>query len=287
VSEDTKQRTAQSVRDRLLALTRKRGEAYDLILTRYALERFLFRLSKSVHRNELILKGAMLFQVWSAAPHRATRDLDFLARGEVSPAWIEERVRAICAVKVEEDGLLFDLTDLAVREIREESRYGGVRARFIARLGAARIAVQIDFGVGDAVTPDPVEAEYPTLLDMEAPIVFAYPRETVIAEKLEAIVDLGMDNSRMKDYFDLWFMATTYCHDDKAVIKEAIRRTFERRRQVLPAELPVGLSDEFAENPSKQAQWKAFQGRATGEGLSLQEVMTAIRDFAWPIFFED
>ncbi len=282
MSEETRGRVAQSVRDRLLGIAKDRGEVFELILTRYALERFLFRLSKSDHREELVLKGAMLFQVWSETAHRATRDLDFLARGEGSPAWIDERVRKIAAVEAEEDGLLFDLSAMTVREIREESRYGGVRAKFVARLGTARIPIQIDFGLGDAITPAPLETEYPTLLSMETPKVIAYPRETVVAEKLEAIIDLGMDNSRMKDYFDLWFIATTYRHDI-AVLKEAVARTFERRRQPLPEELPVGLSNEFAANPGKQNQWKAFRSRTIEGDLELADVVAIVREFTWPL----
>ena len=282
MNEETRERIAQSVRDRLLAVAKDRDEAFELVLTRYALERFLFRLSKSQHREELVLKGAMLFQVWSEIPHRATRDLDFLARGEGSPVWIEGRVRSIVTIEEQEDGLLFDLSAMTVREIREESRYGGVRAKFVARLGTARIPIQIDFGLGDAITPQPLETEYPTLLSMEAPNVIAYPRETVVAEKLEAIVDLGMDNSRMKDYFDLWFIATTYRHNS-AILKEAVARTFERRKQPLPKELPVGLSDDFSSSAAKQIQWKAFLSRTIEGDLELADVVATIRDFTWPL----
>lgn len=283
MSEESKKRASSSIRDRLLALSKERGETFDLTLSRYALERFLFRVSRSGHRDGLILKGAMLFQVWSGTPHRATRDLDLLASGEATPESIEARVRDICSVEVEEDGLLIDLDGLTVRPIREESRYGGVRAKFSARLGSARIPVQIDFGVGDAVTPAPIEAEYPTLLGMPVPVVWAYPRETVVAEKLEAIVDLGMDNSRMKDYFDLWFIATTF-QDEPETLAKAVRRTFERRRRPLPQEVPIGLSDAFCEDASKQTQWRAFQGRTVGGTLSLEEVVRIVRTFAMPLF---
>jgi hypothetical protein len=158
-----------------------------------------------------------------------------------------------------------------------------MRAKFVARLGSARIPIQIDFGVGDAVTPEPIETEYPTLLDMPAPKVLAYPRETVVAEKLEAIVDLGMDNSRMKDYFDLWFIATTYT-DDRATMVEAVRRTFERRQQPVPAGIPIGLTQDFARDPSKLRQWKAFQGRVGMPTLVLEELVSIVREFAMPVF---
>lgn len=189
----------------------------------------------------------------------------------------------ICRVDVAEDGLGFEMDGLSVREIREEAKYGGVRAKFVARLGSAKIPMQIDFGVGDAVTPSAKEMKYPTLLDMDAPVVLAYPRETVVAEKLEAIVNLGMDNSRMKDYFDLWFIATEF-QDDRATQASAVVRTFSRRQQSIPAQTPVGLTDAFATDAQKQAQWTAFRDRAIGGSVSLLEVVQAVRAFAGPIF---
>jgi len=282
MSGDLQSRTAASVRARLLNLSKNQEEAFDLTLTRYALERFLYRLSHTQHRSSLILKGAMLFQVWSPTTHRSTRDLDLLAEGDTSIASITQRIIEITSQEVEEDGLIFDTTGLVVREIREQAEYGGVRAKFEALLGTAKISIQIDFGAGDAVTPTPTEAEYPTLLDMPSPVVLMYPRETVIAEKLEAIVELGMDNSRMKDYFDLWFLSTTYQYDTE-LLALAVRRTFERRKQRLPIDVPVGLTDEFATNPSKQAQWTAFRTRIGGSVLTLTDVVTQVRSFTMPI----
>jgi predicted nucleotidyltransferase component of viral defense system len=260
-----------------------KGEAFDLTLTRYALERFLYRLSLTTHKGELILKGAMLFQIWSQTPHRATRDLDLLSQGDVNTDSIASMIREICGVELEDDGLGFDLERFSVREIREEAEHGGVRAKFTARLGSAKIPMQIDFGGGDAVTPAARETKYPTILDMEAPLVLAYPRETVVAEKLEAIVNLGMDNSRMKDYFDLWFIATTY-RDDPATQAHAVQRTFNRRHQALPMQTPVGLTDRFATDGQKLVQWNAFRDRAIGGSLSLLEVVTVARAFAVPLF---
>lgn len=277
--------SAQSIRDRLLNVAKERNEEFNLTLIRYALERFLYRLSLTSHREEMILKGAMLFQIWNDTPHRATRDLDLLASGEVNPEKIEAKIREICEIEVDEDGLVFHLDELTVQEIREESRYGGIRASFVATLTTARIPIQIDFGVGDAVTPSPVETEYPTLLEMKAPVVFIYPKETVVAEKLSAIVEHDIGNSRMKDYFDLWFIATTY-NLDPDQLKTAVQRTFDRRGQFFPTKLPVGLSDEFAQSPAKQAQWKAFQARATGTTLSLEEVVETVRKYAEPLLID-
>lgn len=283
MSGDIKDRVAHSVRQRLLNLSRERGEDYNLLLTRYAIERFLYRLSLSAHRANLILKGALLFQLWAREMHRATRDMDLLAVESAKAVDIETKLNAICSTPVEEDGLTFNLTELRLVDIREDNRYGGIRARFPARLGSAKITMQIDFGFGDAVTPPPIETDYPTLLDMAAPRILAYPRETVVAEKLEAIVDLGLDNSRMKDYFDLWFIVVTF-QDDATSLTLAVKHTFARRRQPLPEATPVGLSDTFAQDELKRAQWSAFLDRAIGASLSLDEVVTTVRAFAMPLF---
>lgn len=283
MSPAVKSRMAASVRAKLLAYSKQRGELFDLALTRYGLERFLYRMSLTSHRNRLVLKGAMLFQIWSGEPHRATRDMDFLANGDTSLEAITATIKEICETPVDGDGLSFDTGILTVEEIREETEYGGIRARFAAHLGSAKIPIQLDFGVGDAVTPDPQDTDYPTLLEMPKPSILAYPAETVVAEKLEAIVKLGFTNSRMKDYFDLWFFATSNNLDSETTA-EAVRRTFERRAQDIPAATPPGLTDEFAHDKTKQAQWKAFQRRVTGAISSLPEVVTAIRAFALPLF---
>lgn len=283
MTADAKSRAAASVRQRLLTLSKQRGEDFNLVLTRYALERFLYRLSQSGHRGELILKGAMLFQLWSKTPHRATRDMDFLATGQTDQQTIATKITDICAAEVDEDGLVFDLSKLEVAEIREDDHYGGMRARFTAFLGSAKISVQLDFGFGDAITPEPSETDYPTLLDMKRPNVLAYPRETVVAEKLEAIVDLGLDNSRMKDFFDLWFIFTTF-NDDEEVLVRAVQETFKRRRQAVPDEVPTGLSDAFAANPDKQKQWNSFITRAIEGGPALADVIHVVRTTAMRLF---
>lgn len=282
MSIDDRSRMSASVRERLLNLAKSRGDVFDQVIVRYALERFLLRLSTSAHREKLILKGAMLLQLWSEKTLRPTRDLDFLSQGKTDEAIVRGILEDICKTETEEDGLTFDLSDLRVNQIREEDRYGGIRAKFLARLGSARVPMQIDFGIGDAVTPAPAEIEFPSLLNMAKPYILSYPMETVIAEKLEIIVNLGMENSRMKDYFDLWFFATTLT--DVAGIPAAIKRTFERREQTIPGATPIGLSDEFASNDAKRAQWRAFEERAIGEALELADVVRIIREFAMPLF---
>ncbi len=199
---------AASVHARLLARAKERGDDFNLILTRYAVERFLYRLSVSPARDRYWLKGALLFDLWFGVPHRPTRDADFLGFGPADAGTLRDAIREVCSNKVA-DGMVFDPDSLVIEEIREAARYGGLRAKLVGRLGNARCPIQLDVGFGDAVTPGAEDAEYPTLLDgLPAPRLRVYPRATVVAEKLEAVVSLGMANSRMKDYFDLFALVT-------------------------------------------------------------------------------
>jgi predicted nucleotidyltransferase component of viral defense system len=278
---DGRGNVAASVRARLLNLSKKRGEAFDLTLTHYALERFLFRLSQSEHRERLVLKGAMLFQVWSEIPHRATRDMDFLARGRADEQDVSRIVKGVCKTQVMDDGLEWVTEGIATEPIREDTEYGGIRARLFVRLDSAQIRVQLDIGVGDFVSPVPIE--YPTLLDMERPTVLAYTREAVAAEKLDAIVLLGLANTRMKDYFDLWFFVTSFKLDEGSLAR-AVRQTFDRRGRSILAEVPAGLSSEFAADSAKQAQWQAFLDRNRTAGPTLEEAVARIRTLAMKAF---
>jgi predicted nucleotidyltransferase component of viral defense system len=235
-----------SVRARLLDRARAERSDFQILLTRYALERLLYRLSVSEHRDRFILKGAMLFVTWVADPFRPTRDLDLLGHGD-------NDVEAIA-----DNGVIFDGAALQAALIREEVEYGGVRVRTMATIDGARVPIQVDVGFGDAVTPEPVEIDYPTLLDAPAPHLRAYPVETVVAEKFEALVTLGMANSRLKDFYDLWLIAQTF-ELRQSTLVDAVRRTFERRRTALVADTPIGLTDEFA--ATWNAQWRAFLGR--------------------------
>ncbi len=197
---------ADSVRARLLQRARQHGEDFNLLLTRYALERWLYRLSVSDERAGFVLKGALLFSLWFDEPHRPTRDADFLGFGAADAELLRGRLQAICRVACD-DGMRFDADSVTVAPIREQARYDGLRADLLGWLGTARCNVQLDVGFGDAVTPAAQEMDYPTLLaDVPAPHLRVYPRETVLAEKLEAMIVLGMRNSRMKDYFDVWVL---------------------------------------------------------------------------------
>jgi hypothetical protein len=252
---------AASVRQRLTNRARDRGEDVDLVFIRYALERLLYRLGMSDQRDRFILKGALLFILWTGEPYRATRDLDLLGFGERDLEALAATFRALCDLPVEEDdGLEFIAESVQVESMRDEEGYPGARVRLQARLAGPRLSVQVDIGFGDAVTPKAEEIEYPALLALPAPRIRAYPRETVVAEKYEAIVSLGMLNSRMKDFYDLWVLASSFPFDGR-VLAAAIGATFERRGTPLPEATPVGLSDEFASDRSKQQQWQAFQRR--------------------------
>lgn len=251
---------AASIRQRLLDLTRASKGSFQDCLDRYAVERMLYRLSLSDARERFLLKGALLFTAWFGVPHRPTRDADFLGLGEPDAGKLADVVRALCNIAAD-DGLIYDADSIKVVEIREQANYAGLRVTLRATLDKARCNVQLDVGFGDAVTPAPVEIEFPTLLDdLPRPHLRVYPRETVFAEKLEAMQVLGMANTRMKDYFDLLILAREGAMDAMA-LRDAIRATFERRGTALPEGLPLGLSDEFANDVAKRRQWDAFVRR--------------------------
>lgn len=267
-----------SIHTRLLNLAKARGDDFNMVLTRYAIERFLYRLSLVPARDVYWLKGALLFDLWFDVPHRPTRDADFLGFGPADTEALASTIREICGVAVD-DGMEFDPASIAIEEIREEASYGGLRVRLVGRLGNARSTVQLDVGYGDAVTPGPEEAVYPTLLDDQPPPrLRVYPRAAVAAEKLEAIVSLGMANSRMKDYFDLRALALEGVLDAR-LLGDAIAATFQRRGTVVPMGVPLGLSDEFARDVAKRAQWKAFLGKNRLDAPTLDEVIGEVRHF--------
>ena len=251
------ERRSKSIRTRLDELARKRGDDVQLVLTRYANERVLARLASSSHADRFVLKGAALFTAWTGEPHRATRDLDLLGHGSSEVASFRGVFTEVLGSSVEPDGVEFEIEGLQVGPIREDQEYGGTRVVVIARIAKARIRVQIDIGFGDAVTPGPERLEFPALLDGPGPVLWTYPRSTVVAEKLEALVQLGLANSRMKDFFDLVALAERFPFDGAELVT-AVRATFERRGTELPARTPVALTREFADDTTKRTQWVAF-----------------------------
>lgn len=236
---------------------RQNAEAFDLILLRYALERFLYRVSESEHRDRFVLKGAMLFQVWGGQVHRPTRDLDLLGNGNPDPGDFTRVIQDICETSVQDDGMNFQSNTVRAESMKEDEEYQGIRLKFNALLQSARVPIQIDVGFGDAITPSAEAINYPTLLDFPAPAIKAYPQETVVTEKFQAMVKLGIANSRMKDFFDIWTICQRYEFNGQ-LLGKAIAVTFERRQTQIPIAKPLALSDEFANDSQKQVQWKAF-----------------------------
>jgi predicted nucleotidyltransferase component of viral defense system len=272
---DHPQNIGASVRQRLLNLARTSGQPMDLLLTRYALERLLHRLSLSSHRERFVLKGAMLLVTWFNEPHRATRDVDLLGFGEAAQDALLATFRDIMAVEVD-DGVVFDLKGLKIEAIREAVEYGGSRLRTTAALAGARIPITVDIGFGDAVAPAVEDIDLPVLLDMPSPHLRAYPPETVIAEKLHAMVALGRANSRMKDYYDVWMLTSAFDLEPERM-RQAITATFARRNTVVPEQVPDGLSDAFAADPAKQRQWLAFVRDLSGSVPGLDQIIGDLR----------
>ena len=271
-----------SVRARLLALSKERGEDFTLTLVRYAAERLLCRLAKSRHADSFILKGALLLALQTNRPYRPTRDVDFLVLGDASAASLRQALTDIAQTPTDEDGLVFDVNSLAINEIREGQEYGGWRASMRVLLERAQIPLQIDVAFGDAIVPGAIDVEYPTLLDTMRPRILAYPLETIVAEKIEAMVTLGMTNSRMKDFYDLFIIAETFDLDG-VVLAEACRATFARRGTALPTTPPSALSNAFI--VGKEKAWTAFL-RATDLAdvpRQMDEVMAQINAFTWPL----
>lgn len=272
------------MRQRLLKRAKVDGDEFEYMLVRYANERLLYRLSKSQFRDCYVLKGATLFSIWAKTPHRPTRDVDLLGYGEPAIERLEREFRTIAAQEVEPDGIMFKRDSVRAEMIREGQAYEGVRVTMKAALSAAIIAVQVDVGFGDSTEPGLVEEDLPTLLEFPAPRLRAYRPETVVAEKLEAMVKLGIANSRMKDFYDLYAMSQTMTFD-RGDLNTAIRSTFERRRTALPKGPPTALTDAFANHAAKQAQWRGFANRRGDDvvGLSLADVVTALRGFILPV----
>ena len=249
---------AASVRARLLNQAKQHGEEFERTLARFAGERLLYRLGACAARDRCILKGACLLVVWMPGPYRATRDVDVLAFGPTDDNAIRSMIAEICAVACPEDGLRFDLSELAVEAIRAEEEYSGKRARFRAFLGQARIAVQLDLGVGDAMASAPEEITYPTMLSsLPAPRLRAYPREQTVAEKFEAMVKLDTQNSRMKDFHDVWALAGAF-EFDGAALQHAVAACFERRRTPWTEETPRALTTAFYQMPELATRWRNY-----------------------------
>ncbi|UFP95186.1 nucleotidyl transferase AbiEii/AbiGii toxin family protein [Gloeobacter morelensis] len=273
---------AASVRQRLLEKSKKTGENFQFVVERYALERALYRLSKSKYAELFILKGGMLISLWTDQPYRSTRDVDVLVFGQSDPEYLVSVFNEICSLDVEKDGLMFLVKDIRNEPIKEEQQYGGTRLNFGAKLGDIRVTVQFDISFGDAVTPTAEWREYPCILpESPTPRLRIYPIETVVAEKFETMVNLA--NSRMKDYYDIFFLQKLF-EFNGAILAEAIRNTFDRRGREIPEELPEGLTATFFADPSKIQQWNALVRKNPSQmpQLALEEVVGALQQFLMP-----
>jgi len=272
-----------SVRQRLLNYAKANERPFAEVLQYYAMERFLYRLSVSSHVDTFTLKGALLLTAWQAPISRPTMDIDLLGRTDNAVDTIVTVMREISQTAVADDGIVFDPGSFAGETIREDADYVGVRIEFIGRVDSARVHMQIDIGFGDVMTPGPERLTYPTILDFPAPTLSGYSRETVVAEKLQALVQLRMLNTRMKDYFDLWLL-TRQPELNKEVLATAIKRTFANRGMEID-KAPIGLSPAFGDDTAKQKQWVAFLKRArlTEVPNSLPEVVEELHQFFVPI----
>ena len=272
---------AASVRARLLNVAKAQGADFNQVLVRFALERILYRLSQSAHADHFLLKGALLFTLWYDMPHRTTRDADLLGFGPSDLESIAQTFRDIASVDVE-DGIAFDPASVSVEEIRKDAGYTGARVLITGEIAKARCKTQIDIGFGDAVTPGPVNAVYPVLIeDLPAPRLRTYPVYTVISEKLHAIALLGMTNSRLKDYLDLWVLLDRETVNANT-LSRAIAATFLRRETLVPTVLPVGLTDEFSTDSSRQAMWNSFLKKNEITIVPLPDVVEKLREIFGP-----
>ena len=271
-----------SVRTRLLNKARAEKRDFTLVLTRYALERLLYRISISRYVDRFWLKGALLFDLWFDLPFRPTRDLDLLGFGPAELHDLTTVFQELCAVNVE-DGIYFDARKVQAEEIRKEANYAGIRITLPGWIDSAHCPVQVDIGYGDIVTPAPDLVDYPVLLpEFPAPRLRAYPRYTVVAEKLEALITLGIANSRMKDFFDLWVLAK-HSEFEGELLRTAIRATLARRETPIPDDTPFGLTAAFANDAQKQRQWQGFLSKNRLSAPPLQQILDDLASFLMPV----
>jgi predicted nucleotidyltransferase component of viral defense system len=285
VSPAKKAGTGHSVFQRLLNHARAQGEDFNLLLFRYGVERLLYRLSISPYAEKFILKGASLFLVWKGQNYRVTKDADLLCLGAADADHLIGVFRGLCRIASDDvDGIEFMSDTVRAIPIREEHHYDGIRVTLEGMLHQARIPLQIDIGYGDAVTPGPERIEFPTLLGGPAPRLLAYSRYSMVAEKLEAMVRLGIANSRMKDFYDMWLLSRLFEFEGRTLC-EAVRNTFRRRSTALPVGLPIAFTDEFRESTQKQTQWHAFVRKSKPENMpkDFDSVIGEVATFLMPV----
>ena len=246
-----------SVKARLQNRAKEEERPFSEVLQYYGMERFLYRVSQSKYTDKFILKGALMFMVWHVPERRTTLDIDFLVQYDNKITSIEKMIKDICKSNVVSDGLIFDSKNVKGQRIKEDADYEGVRVKFVGLLERSRIPMQIDIGFGDSVYPKPKIIEYPVILDFPKPKLKGYPAESVVSEKFEAMVKLGLLNSRMKDFYDIWLMMHQFNFDGLRLV-EALKRTFKQRKISLPQRKPLFAEEIYDEESDRQTLWKAF-----------------------------
>lgn len=275
---------SHSIQARLLNYSRRHQVNHNHTLTRFANERMMYRISVSPYADRFVLKGAMLFVLWLDNLHRPTQDLDLLGFGDLSVTELRKIFSDICEMDAEDDGIEFLRSGIGIEEIREAEVYQGTRIKIPGKLGNIKLTVSVDVGFGDTIVPEPERHDYPVLLDLARPRMMAYPKETVVAEKVDAILQLGVRNSRMKDYYDLWTLARTFAFEG-SLLEKALDATLERRGREVSPRVPFGLQGAFAESPDKQIQWRAFLRRMAPSYIEhdLVQVVSILREFLMPV----
>ncbi|UCZ57502.1 nucleotidyl transferase AbiEii/AbiGii toxin family protein [Desulfurispirillum indicum] len=284
MSQDKKGNIAHSISQRLLNRAKANKEDFNFLLSRYGMERFLYRISISPHADRLILKGASLFLVWAGQNHRVSRDVDFLGFGNPDADQLAEIFLDVCCIESPDDGMIYLCDSLKTEAICEGQEYDGVRITLVGLLDRARIPLQFDIGFGDIVTPAPENVEYPVLLDYPPPLLRAYPRYTLVAEKTEAMVRLGLANSRLKDFYDIWLVSRLFSFEG-SILQKALQNTFERRRTALPESIPFAFTPAFYDDAQKRIQWTAFvkKSKPSIPIYDLTTIITDISDFLVPV----
>ncbi len=278
---DEKRNLPASVHQRLLNRAHETDQAFNELLQYYGIERLLYRLSISDHAAKFILKGALVLNAWGLTNFRPTRDIDLLGYTQNAIDHVVSIFQDVCRLDVEPDGLEFDADHVRGERIKEDAEYEGIRINLTAHLGKTRLPIQIDIGFADVITPAPASLDYPAILDFPAPQLYGYPLETIIAEKFQAMTVLGMANSRMKDFYDVWTLITNFQFAGE-IVQRALERTFQNRETELPAETHIIFSKEFAK--SKTKQWRAFAKKIREEDeIEMEQVVGVIREFFIPI----
>lgn len=272
-----------SLHQRLLKVSKQTGRPFSDLVMYYAIERFLYRLSMSQYANQIILKGGLMLHVWNTAITRVTRDIDVLGRLSNDLTQVKEAVQAVCATAVKDDGLVFDPQTVVTARIAEDADYEGVRATFKGQFGKVPLAMQVDFGFSDIITPQPTRITYPGVLDFPPATLLAYNRETVVAEKFEAMTKLGEVNSRMKDFFDVWVLSQGFAFDG-ALLADAVQSTFAHRKTEMEIK-PACFTERFTKAPAKAVQWKAFlrTSRVGKSPADFAEVVGHVEGFLRPV----